>query len=139
MQYTFRDVFEKQYGTEAADHIFFESGRLAGAHFLKHAVGEAPDFPALVGQLQQAFKALKMGIVRIEKGEPPYEEITLTVAEDADCSGLPELDYEYCRYDEGFIAGILEEYTGITYHVREIDCWCTGDRVCRFHAKALTD
>lgn len=137
MQYTFRDALEKEYGTEAADRMFIEAGRLAGAQFLKHVVGGAKDFPGLAAALQDAFRALKIGVLRIEQAEPPFEEILLTIAEDADCSGLPELDYEFCRYDEGFIEGILEGFTGVGYDVREIDCWCTGDRVCRFRAKVI--
>ena len=61
-------------------------------------------------------------------------EIILTVAEDADCSGLPVLGETVCNYDEGFIAGILSLYSGKPYTAVEVDCWATGDRVCRFHA-----
>lgn len=60
-------------------------------------------------------------------------DIVLTVAEDLDCSGLPITNESVCYYDEGFIAGVLEAYTGKKYNVREIDCWANGDRVCRFH------
>ncbi|MEG0016657.1 MAG: 4-vinyl reductase, partial [Gordonibacter sp.] len=38
-----------------------------------------------------------------------------------------------CTYDEGFLAGILNVYSGKTYRVREIDCWANGARVCRFN------
>lgn len=137
MQYTFRDVLEKQFGTLEADRLFLEAGKLAGTHFFRNILAGASDFHALTVALQDAFKGLGAGVIRLEKAEPPFEDILLTVAEDADCSGLPDLEYEYCRYDEGFIQGILESFTGKSYDVREIDCWCTGDRVCRFHAKAI--
>jgi predicted hydrocarbon binding protein len=26
----------------------------------------------------------------------------------------------------------VESFTGQPYDVKEIDCWCTGDRTCRF-------
>ncbi len=55
---------------------------------------------------------------------------TLTVAEDLDCSGLPMIDEEICVYDEGFIAGLLLAQTGVEFSVKEVDCWCSGDRVC---------
>ena len=42
-----------------------------------------------------------------------------------------------CNYDEGFIAGILSEYTEKNYKAQEIDCWATGERVCRFRAEPL--
>ena len=62
---------------------------------------------------------------------------TLTVEEDLDCSGLPLTDEVVCQYDEGFIAGIMETYTGQPFHVKEIDCWASGDRVCRFDVKMV--
>ena len=62
--------------------------------------------------------------------------MTITISEDLDCSGLPELDYEVCKYDEGFIAALLESFTGKSFQVKEIDCWCTGDRTCRFCRKS---
>ena len=40
-----------------------------------------------------------------------------------------------CQYDEGFIAGILYEYTRKSYTVVETDCWATGAEICRFHAR----
>ncbi|MBQ7264458.1 MAG: 4-vinyl reductase, partial [Synergistaceae bacterium] len=61
--------------------------------------------------------------------------LTLTMDEDWDCSGLPELDYEVCAWDEGFLAGIFERASGAPWKVEEIDCWCTGGRTCRFSAE----
>ena len=60
---------------------------------------------------------------------------TVTVAEDLDCSGLPFTDEVVCQYDEGFFAGIFEAYTGRPFSAREIDCWASGDRVCRFDVR----
>ena len=77
-----------------------------------------------------------IGILRIEEASLEDLKITLTISEDLDCSGLPELQYEVCTYDEGFVAGILEKFAGVRFEVKEVDCWCTGDRTCRFKAKA---
>jgi hypothetical protein len=59
------------------------------------------------------------------------------VSEDLDCSGLPVTDETVCDYDEGFLMGILKEYSGKDYSVKEIDCWSSGDRVCRFEIKPV--
>jgi predicted hydrocarbon binding protein len=139
MQYTLRDVLERDFGAEEADRLFQEAGKLAGLHFLQNVLKDALHFHDLVSSMQVAFRELGAGIVRVEMADPPYDEIILSIAEDADCSGLPYLNYEYCRYDEGFIRGILEGFTGRSYFVREIDCWTMGDRVCRFHAKVQED
>lgn len=47
---------------------------------------------------------------------------TVTVSEDLDCSGLPITGTTVCDYDEGFLSGILEVYTGKPFQVKEIDC-----------------
>ncbi|MEI6451670.1 MAG: 4-vinyl reductase, partial [Actinomycetes bacterium] len=44
-----------------------------------------------------------------------------------------------CVYDEGFIAALLESYTGRRFVVKEVDCWCTGDRTCRFTAEVAAE
>ena len=49
--------------------------------------------------------------------------------------GLPALGETVCNYDEGFLAGILTAYTQKPYTAVEVDCWATGDRVCRFRAE----
>jgi predicted hydrocarbon binding protein len=63
-------------------------------------------------------------------------ELLLSVSEDLDCSGLPLQENTVCVYDEGFLAGILYDFTGKHFDVKEVDCWATGDRTCRFAAKA---
>ena len=35
MQFTFRDVMERHFGTEKTDQIFYEAGKLAGTEFYK--------------------------------------------------------------------------------------------------------
>lgn len=42
-----------------------------------------------------------------------------------------------CNYDEGFVAGILSLYSDKPYRAVEVDCWATGDRVCRFRAEIV--
>jgi predicted hydrocarbon binding protein len=79
---------------------------------------------------------MKIGILRMEMFDPKTGDLVLTVGQDLDCSGLPVTNETVCNYDEGFIAGILEVYTGTKYEVREVDCWANGDRVCRFNGTA---
>lgn len=137
MQFTFRDIIEQNLGSDKTDQIFFAAGKLAGKEFYKHLIKPNLELNEFVNQLQEVLKDLGIGILRIEKADMEKGELTLTVSEDLDCSGLPELGYEICTYDEGFIAALLEGFSGSEFHVKEIDCWCTGDRTCRFAAKAV--
>jgi predicted hydrocarbon binding protein len=137
MQFCFRDVLEQHLGSQQADQLFYAAGKLAGEEFYKHALNGSTDFNEFIRQLQSVLKEMGIGILRVEKADIERGSFVLTVAEDLDCSGLPELDYEVCTYDEGFIAGLLESFVGQPFKVKEVDCWCTGDRTCRFAAEVL--
>lgn len=137
MQYTMLDVLSKAYGDKRANEHFREAGYLAGTEFARNILDLKVEFNSFVAALQKALKELKIGILRMEEFDEATGEIVLTVAEDLDCSGLPITNETVCYYDEGFIAGILEAYTGKPYNVREIDCWANGDRVCRFRGTTV--
>ncbi len=137
MQFTFRDVIEQRYGSQATDEIFYQAGYMAGAAFYRNAIGSSGDPNEFIRKTQAALKEMSIGILRIEQADVEQGQFILTVAEDLDCSGLPELGYEVCTYDEGFIAALLEGYFGRKFIVKEVDCWCTGDRTCRFEAQAV--
>ena len=135
MQFTLRDVLIKQFDVKTADRIFYDAGQHAGRTFCKELINKENNFNDFVAELQNKLKDLMIGILRIEKADLDTMNFTLTVAEDLDCSGLPLCEETICTYDEGFINGILLEYTGKSFDVREVDCWCSGDRVCRFDVK----
>ena len=132
MQYTMLDVLTKAYGGEQANEHFRQAGYLAGMEFAKNTLELQVDFNAFLANLQNILQSLKIGILRMEAFDSETGNIVLTVGQDLDCSGLPVTNENVCNYDEGFIAGILEAYTGKQYDVREVDCWASGDRVCRF-------
>ncbi len=137
LQYTLRDVLIQEFDVEKANALFFQSGLLAGEHFCRNVLDRNLPFNEFVAQLQERLKDLKVGILRIERIDFESLDMTLTVAEDLDCSGLPLSNEVICVYDEGFLSGILKAYSGREFRVREVDCWATGDRVCRFDVKAL--
>ena len=136
MLFTFRDILEQHLGTEKTDQIFYEAGELSGKEFYANILTPTTDLGEFVRELQQVLKDMGIGILRLEQADVEAGEFVLTVSEDLDCSGLPELDHEVCVYDEGFIAALLESFSGVKFKVKEVDCWCTGDRTCRFSAKA---
>ncbi|MCL2305040.1 MAG: 4-vinyl reductase [Planctomycetaceae bacterium] len=139
MQYTLVDTLSEEFGLEKANHYLRVAGHLAGTEFAKNALDIKQSFSTFISHLQETLKTLKIGILRMEFFNPDNGEIILTVGEDLDCSGLPITNENVCVYDEGFIAGILEVYTGKKYDVREIDCWASGNRVCRFKGVQLGD
>jgi predicted hydrocarbon binding protein len=132
MQFTMLDVLSKAHGLEKANEYFRQAGFLAGAEYARNTLDLKVDFSTFVANLQKSLLNLKIGVLRMESFDAATGGIVLTVGQDLDCSGLPITDENVCVYDEGFIAGILEVYTGKPYEVREVDCWASGDRVCRF-------
>ena len=142
MQFTIIDILGEDYGLDKANDIIRRAGKLAGTEYAKNMLNIDLEFDAFISHLQEMLKVLKIGVLRMESFNPETGELILTVAEDLDCSGLPITGENVCVYDEGFIAGILNVYTGKDYDVKEVDCWASGDRVCRFkavqiHAKPL--
>jgi len=137
MQFCFRDILEQRYGAGAADEVFYEAGKLAGAQFAGHLLSRPDDLGDFVAELQGVLRDMGIGILRVEKADAERGEFVVTVSEDLDCSGLPETGEAVCTYDEGFIAALLESYTGRPFRVKEVDCWCTGDRTCRFTAEVV--
>jgi predicted hydrocarbon binding protein len=133
-QFTLRDILEKRYGTYETDGIFIEAGILAGKEFFYQYCSNATDVPTLTKIIQEQFRNLGIGIVRFEFTDTKKMVFQLTVDEDLDCSGLPDSADQICVYDEGFIKGILDSFTGKNFSVQEIDCWCSGARTCRFKA-----
>jgi predicted hydrocarbon binding protein len=138
MQFTLRDVIIQEFDTATADQLYYRAGELAGRELFRNAIMQKTDFGAFMKELQDTLSALKIGILRIEKSDMEKMEFTVTVSEDLDCSGLPVCNETICTYDEGFISGLLQEFSGKKFDVKEVDCWCSGERVCRFEIKPAT-
>ena len=124
LEYSIKEELVNNFGKEKQIEIFRKAGRKSGE---------------FLSELQRKLEEFKIGVLRIESIEEKSGKIILTVSEDADCSGLPILGETVCNYDEGFISGILSVYTDRPYEAIEVDCWATGDRVCRFHANVIED
>ena len=131
LEYSLKEELIRRYGKDEQVEVFRSAGRMAGEYFTKNMLNLDQPMDQFV---KNKMKELKIGVLRIEDVDEESGKIILTVAEDADCSGLPVLGETVCNYDEGFIAGILSVYSGKQYTAIEVDCWATGDRVCRFQA-----
>lgn len=132
MQYTLRDILIKDFGVEKADRAFFEAGKKAGQEYYKNVLTQKKDLNEFFVDIQRTMKELNIGIFRVESSDLERGSFVVTVDEDLDCSGIPLCSEEICTYDEGFIAGLLLEYSGKDYLVKEVDCWGSGARTCRF-------
>jgi predicted hydrocarbon binding protein len=127
-------VLSDEYGKERSEELIRKAGYLAGIHLAERTLDKSLSFADFIAQLQELLAEMRIGILRVESSNLEEGHIVLSVYEDLDCSGLPITHEQICVYDEGLIAGILEYYTGTAFEVREIDCWASGENLCRFEA-----
>ena len=135
LEYSFREELVERFGKEEQVKIFRGAGYRAGGFFARNYLDLTLEMSQFIAQLQRRLEEMKIGVLRVEETEEDTGKMVLTISEDADCSGLPPRGETVCNYDEGFLAGVLTAYTGKPYGAIEVNCWATGDRVCRFKAE----
>lgn len=135
LEYSFREELARRFGKDVQVEVFRGAGYRAGVFFAQYYLNLTLGPSEFIAQLQRRLEEMRIGVLRVEETEEDTGRMVLTMAEDADCSGLPALGETVCNYDEGFLAGILSTYTKKPYTAVEVDCWATGDRVCRFRAE----
>lgn len=137
MQYTMRAVLDDEFGDSETRRLLARAGRISGEEFCKNKLDITLPLNKFIARLHEILEEMAIGILRVEEIDVEKHTMTVTVSEDLDCSGLPVNGYTVCDYDEGFLAGIFKIYTGKEFEVKEIDCWSTGDRTCRFTIKPV--
>ncbi len=135
MEYSLKEELVERFGQDEQIQLFRSAGYRAGVYFATHVLDLSLDLNPFIAQLQEKLEEMRIGVLRVESFDEENGKIILTVSEDADCSGLPLLGETVCNYDEGFISGVLSSHMKKPYIATEIDCWATGDRVCRFCAE----
>lgn len=134
-EHSIRTVLSNAYGEKTCTTVLYDAGVLAGKAFCENELNVQLEFYPFIAGLQQKFKDLGIGIIRVEESDPSKFQLILTLEEDLDCSGLPVTGETVCSYDEGFLSGIMTIYTGKNIVAREIECWSTGSLLCRFQIK----
>ena len=132
MQFTLRSVLEKEFGEDRMRSLLIQAGYLAGSEFCRNVLDTGLALGPFIAQLHAKLLELSIGVLKVEKADAERMSFVVTVSEDLDCSGLPLGGTTVCDYDEGFLQGIFEAYTGQAFMVKEVDCWSTGERTCRF-------
>lgn len=135
MHYTLRAVLIKNFGSDKANVLLYEAGKLAGFEFCKNLLNTKLETNAFIKELYEVLLEMKIGVLRLEESDYENKSFVVTLSEDLDCSGLPITNNTVCDYDEGFFAGIMGCYYKKEFFVKEIDCWSTGARTCRFQIK----
>ena len=117
MLYTMIDVFRREFGEEKANKLLRSAGILAGIAFARSYLALDADFKTFLISLRSVIADLKVGTLRIDSFNPDTGNLVVTAEEDPGSSGWPIPHEKVHIYVEGFIAGILEEYTGENYSI----------------------
>lgn len=139
LQYSLMYVLKKNFGEEKSRQLLREAGLVAGLEFCKNMLKIDLSFNQFIAHLTEIFIKLRIGNLRVEKSDLSNLEFTFVITEDLDCSGLPITGNTVCDYDEGFLKGILDSYMKKNFTVKEVDCWSSGGRVCRFEARLIDE
>ena len=129
-----KNVLDRELGKGKADAVYKQAGIDAGKEAYAQYFKDVGQMNDLVKTLAKLFNQFNVGIFRIEFTDEDQGLFEFSVLEDLDCSGTPVEGEPKCKFDEGFIAGILESYLGSKVDVSEEECWGTGGKVCRFKA-----
>ncbi len=127
-----RSALNGHFGARKVKLLLHEAGEIAGKELCLNLLDTRQDFYHFLSQLQHTLIELKIGILRIEKSDLEMLKFQFVIAEDLDNPKYPGPDFTYCDYEEGFITGIMTAYTNKEFTVKKVDCWTTGNRVCRY-------
>lgn len=117
-QYTLKDILTKEYDEETACRLYWRAGHLAGTEFAKNILDLSSGIDFFVTNLTNKLKEFGIGILHIEEVDLKSFSFTITVSEDLDDLGLLISGENVNDYDEGFIAGIFEEYGDHQFNVK---------------------
>ena len=82
MQFTLRSTLIKEFGEDRANHLFSESGKLAGIEFCKKILNIELKINDFIADLHQKLIDYSIWILNIEKIDAENMNFTLTVSED---------------------------------------------------------
>lgn len=83
----------------------------------------------LINEIGKFWRDHRLGKMRTQVKE---KDATLFIEDCYNCSDMPNVEKPLCSLDEGMLEGILEGRLGVKADAKEIECWGTGAKHCRF-------
>lgn len=131
MRKTLTDI----YGEGEAMLVLRAMGKLAGAMFAREMMNSSLPLDEYLLVLASKLREFNIAELSVENLDLKNCSAVVVLSSDIDCSGFAPCNKTFCQYDEGFLAGIMKEYTKQSFSVEEVDCWGTGSDFCRFEIK----
>ncbi len=133
--FAMQEALVKQYGVGEMEETIHLAGKIAGRMLSKDVLNVDLPFEDFTTTLANTFEEMKVGKLNVEMFDEATHEMTITIDDDADCSGTQDMNKVLCHFDAGLIAGVLLEYEKRPFSVVEVDCWANGADTCRFFAR----
>jgi uncharacterized protein len=119
-----------------ASTLVYNAGRIVGTPVGK-AIAEAAggDLNAFLGGVVQTAKDLGIGVISLVPDSLNAEGMTLRVDECVTCAGGPVVGKKICHFEGGFVASVVEGFTGKNAVATETHCNANGDDACIFDVR----
>jgi len=119
-----------------ASTLVYSAGRTVGGPVGKAIAAEANgDLNAFLGGVVQVSKDLGIGVVSLVPGSLAADGMTLRVDECVTCAGSENIGKKICHFEGGFIAAVVEGFTGKEAMTTETYCNANGDDACVFDVR----
>lgn len=119
-----------------ASTLVYNSGRLVGGPVGEAIAAQAEgDLNKFLGGVVQTSKDLGIGVISLVPDSLNAEGMTLRVDECVTCAGGPVVGKKICHFEGGFIASVVEGFTGKTAVATETHCNANGDDACIFDVR----
>lgn len=123
----------KEIAGRGANALIYRGGKNLGKNVAERVISATGyDFDKYVQEIVNICKELGIGLLSIPEMNLDTGYMKLRVDECVTCSGMPNIGQVVCHFEGGFIASIMEMFTGKRANVTEIECWGKGDQACVF-------
>ncbi len=117
-----------------ASALVYRAGRTVGAPVGQQIAAQANgDLGAFLGGVVETSRALGIGVISLVPGTLTESGLTLRVDECVTCAGAAPIGTKICHFEGGFIASVVEGFTGQPAVATETHCNANGDDACVFH------
>jgi len=123
MQYKRLDEISQINEFKLSNGFLPEAGFLAGVKYAKKILDLNIKFDNFINNLQKELQEIKIAHLCIEAYDSITGDITITIGHKFESCEVPIKNNNVFIYDENFISGILETYTGFKYEIHKIGSW----------------
>ncbi len=119
-----------------ASTLVYNSGRLVGGPVGKALAAQAAgDLGKFLGGVVDTARALGIGVISLKDGTLTGDRMQLRVDECVTCSGAKPIGKKICHFEGGFVAAVVEGFTGRDAVATETHCNANGDDHCGFEVR----